>query len=61
MHLDETGLTKLWTKIRNYLSRKLNLKADKDNTYTKNDIHGLLMDKMEGYLYGSTEEVFDLA
>ena len=59
MHLDETGLTKLWTKIRNYLSRKLNLKADKDNTYTKNDIHGLLMDKMEGYLYGSTEEVID--
>lgn len=59
MHLDETGLTKLWTKIRNYLSRKLNLKADKDDTYTKNEIHGLLMDQTDGYLYGSIEEVID--
>lgn len=50
MHLDETGLTKLWTKIRNYPSRKLNLKADKSDTYTKNEIHGLLMDQTDGYL-----------
>ena len=59
MHLDETGLTRLWTKIRNYLSLKLNLKADRSDTYTKNEIHGLLADSTEGYLYGSIEEVND--
>lgn len=59
MHLDENGLTKLWSKIRNYLLKKLNLKADKENTYTKNDVNGMFMDKLDGYLYGSIEEVVD--
>ena len=59
MHLDETGLTRLWAKLRSYLSRKLALKADKSDTYTKNEIHGLLMDQTDGYLYGSVEEAID--
>ncbi len=59
MHLDENGLTKLWSKIRNYMLKKLNLKADKETTYTKNDVNGLFMDKLDGYLYGSIEETVD--
>lgn len=59
MHLDENGLTKLWSKLRNYLSRKLDQKADKSNTYTKNDVNGLIISSTDGYLRGSIEEVID--
>lgn len=59
MHLDENGLTRLWNKIKSYLSKKLDLKADKSDTYTKNDVNGLIMDNTDGFLYGDIEEVVD--
>ena len=59
MHLDETGLTRLWNKIKGYLSKKLDLKADKSDTYTKNDVNGLIMDNTDGFLYGDIEEIVD--
>lgn len=59
MHLDENGLTRLWNKIKSYLSKKLDLKADKSDTYTKNDVNGLIMDNTDGFLYGDIEEVID--
>ena len=56
MHLDEKGLTSLWSKIRNYMLKKLNLKADKENTYTKNEVLSQIYDVTGDLMRGEVIE-----
>ena len=54
MYLDENGLNKLWTKIKNWVTDKISTKADTDDVYSKTDVDSKIEAATEGFLTGST-------